>query len=153
MPETIDSIIKRAAAHGGIYLVRYYDSDFQQSMERATPLTSDLREVELARALADRGVDVENVAGPLSNDTPIRILAGNVCTFVFRSDHHYVVISYAKGHAIVKSLKRIGRRALKAILKIDAAARAAEMRRTMPVDSPAQPRRPDAFERETLNEQ
>ena len=114
---SIDMSLKQAVSHGGIYLVRYYNGRTQQSIERATPLTGNLHQVECSRLLAVHGVDIEDAAADLSVGEPIRVMVNDVCASVFRNDHHYLVISYAKGHVIVKSLKRIGRRTLKAIVK------------------------------------
>ncbi len=129
----IEKRLRKIVNHDGISFAYYNHKD------ATAPITVSSTEEATHRqnlTLALRSEKLGEVAEGVGITDGIRVLVGDEALAVFRQDGHCVVIVFLKGHAIVKSVQRMGRRLLK---------KAVEAPRSPPADSPvaANDPRPD----------
>lgn len=110
--------LTHATQSAGIYRVRYFNRHTQENIEAQTLKIFPEDDRRLAQVLVTQAVALEDVSTPFKHGDPVRLVVDNVSACVFHQDQHYIVVTHQKGHPIVKSMRRIGWRLLKAVLKM-----------------------------------
>ena len=111
----IQNRLREIVNHDGISFAYYHHKD------AAAPMTASSTEDEETRrqniVIALQSEKLGEVAEGVDHPEGLRVLIGDQGIAVFRKDAHCVILVYLKGHSIVKSIQRLGRRLIQQAIK------------------------------------